>query len=92
MVNENIHDLKERKILDWLDIDTIWKDHQDRMSHFSTPPRYHIYLLAIWQERSRDSQTPVQWRFSLEDPQTGQRHGFASLGALMVVLEKVLAE
>ena len=43
------------------------------------PPNYHSYLLRFWEERGQ--QTPV-WRFSLEDPQTDQRHGFATLEAL----------
>jgi hypothetical protein len=44
------------------------------------PPQYHSYLLRFWEERG---QQPSVWRFSLEDPQTDQRYGFASLEALM---------
>jgi hypothetical protein len=33
----------------------------------------------------------VVWRFRLEDPRTGQRHGFASLEALVAVLEQEMA-
>lgn len=62
------------------------------MSHFGIPPRYQIYLLTIWEERSRDLERSVQWRFSLEDPHTGQRRGFASLEALMAALKNVVAE
>jgi len=31
------------------------------------------------------------WRFSLEDPRTGRRRGFASLEALVVFLQAELA-
>jgi hypothetical protein len=45
------------------------------------PPIYRSYLLRFWEER-RDAPAPPVWRFSLEDPQTAHRHGFASLSAL----------
>jgi hypothetical protein len=44
------------------------------------PPIYRSYLLRFWEERG-DQAAPV-WRFSLEDPQTARRQGFASLAAL----------
>ena len=56
------------------------------MAH-NTPSRYRIYLLTMWEERSRDPEVPVQWRFSLEHPATGQRQGFASLEALVAALQ-----
>jgi hypothetical protein len=48
------------------------------------------YLLRGWVERPepddpRESAGP--WRFSLEDPHTGARFGFASLGELVSALE-----
>ena len=49
------------------------------------PPRYHAYLLRIWQEQV--SETAV-WRFSLEDPSSGQRVGFADLSALVAFLHQ----
>jgi hypothetical protein len=49
------------------------------MPIFDKPPRYRSYVLTFWEERSHDSDTPVIWRFSLQDPRTGQRLGFASL-------------
>jgi hypothetical protein len=55
------------------------------------PPRYRCYLLTLWEERSPDPLEPVAWRFRLEDPRTGQRHGFASLDALVAVLEQETA-
>jgi hypothetical protein len=48
------------------------------------PSRYRSYLLTFWEERSPDPKDPEVWRFSLQDPQTGQRRGFASLEALVV--------
>ena len=45
------------------------------------PPIYRSYLLRFWEERG-ERPAPAVWRFSLEDPQTTQRQGFASLTAL----------
>jgi hypothetical protein len=45
------------------------------------PPVYRSYLLRFWEERGERPAAPV-WRFSLEDPQTTHRQGFASLNAL----------
>ena len=56
------------------------------MSASDTPPEYHAYLLRFWEERGEQG-TSAAWRFSLEDPQTGQRHGFADLASLTAWLE-----
>jgi hypothetical protein len=45
------------------------------------PPVYRSFLLRFWEERGAPPGSPV-WRFSLEDPQTTHRQGFASLSAL----------
>jgi hypothetical protein len=58
------------------------------MSFFNKPPRYHTFLLTLWEERSQDPQAPVVWRFRLEDPRTGQQRGFANLEALVMALEQ----
>ena len=58
------------------------------MSVMEEPPRYRTYLLTLWEERSRDPEAPVVWRFRLEDPRTGERRGFADLEALMEGLER----
>jgi hypothetical protein len=42
---------------------------------------YRSYLLRFWEERGDEPAAPV-WRFSLEDPQTTRRQGFANLAAL----------
>jgi hypothetical protein len=62
------------------------------MSFFSRPPRYHTFLLTLWEERSQDAHAPDVWRFRLEDPRTGQQRGFANLEALMAALEQEMAD
>ena len=58
-----------------------------------TPPRYQIYVLRCWLERSSDSDETVKvWRFSLEDPRTGHRRGFASLETLLISLQTDLID
>ncbi len=51
-------------------------------SFLARPPGYHSYLLRFWEERSERLPLAV-WRFSLEDPLTDQRYGFATLQALV---------
>lgn len=65
---------------------------KDHMDVFGKPPCYRCYLLTCWGEQSQDPLEPVVWRFRLEDPRTGQRRGFASLDALVAVLEREMAE
>jgi len=43
------------------------------------------YLLRLWQTTSG---TKVVWRASLENSQTGERQGFADLGALLNYLRQ----
>jgi hypothetical protein len=57
---------------------------------FNQPSAYHSYLLRFWEERG-ESPAAVVWRFSLEDPLTGRRQGFASLAALTEWLQAELA-
>ncbi len=54
----------------------------DHAPIFERPPRYHSYLLRFWEERGEEMPAPL-WRFSLEDPLTEQRFGFANLEALV---------
>jgi hypothetical protein len=54
------------------------------------PPVYRSYVLTLWQEHSRGASEPAVWRFRLEDPRTGQRRGFADLGALVAALKEVM--
>lgn len=50
-------------------------------------PRYCSYLLRCWEERPANEGQLNVWRYSLEEPGTGRRHGFASLVALVGFLE-----
>ncbi len=50
---------------------------------------YHAYMLRFWPEHQPSGQT--QWRFTLIDPGSGQRHGFASLEALVDYLSLLTA-
>lgn len=47
---------------------------------------YRVYVLRSWQEGRASSRSPGVWRFSLEDPTTRQRRGFADLESLMSFL------
>ena len=47
---------------------------------------YRVYVLRSWREGGSYSDAPAVWRFSLEDPTTRQRRGFADLAALMSFL------
>jgi hypothetical protein len=47
--------------------------------------RYLSYLLRLWQIKSGGE---LVWRASLESPHTGERRGFASLGALFAFLRR----
>jgi hypothetical protein len=58
------------------------------MQIFEKPPHYRSYLITFWEERSQDSDRPTVWRFSLEDPRSGYRRGFADLEALVAALEQ----
>jgi len=55
------------------------------------PPIYRSYLLRFWEERGEQPALRV-WRCSLEDAQTGRRHGFADLAALTTWLSAELEQ
>ena len=55
------------------------------MSHLDGPLVYHSYLLRFWAVRGRDN-LPAVWRFSLTEPHTGDRQGFADLDTLVAFL------
>jgi hypothetical protein len=55
------------------------------------PPFYRIYLLTVWEERDRTNQIPLAWRFSLQDPNSGRKRGFANLTALVTALLEEIA-
>ena len=52
------------------------------------PPGYRTYLLTLWEEQGRDGHARPAWRFSLADPRTGERRGYAHLEELMDALEQ----
>ncbi len=58
------------------------KPDKDSPPLYDRPPRYHSYVLRFWEERSEELRVTI-WRFSLEDPLTNQRYGFADLPALV---------
>ena len=56
-------------------------------------PRYLSYVVRCWQEHSVHAGRETRvWRFSLQNPSTDQRHGFATLEALLVSLQAELAD
>lgn len=50
---------------------------------------YHSYLLRLWPAHDQEQ---ITWRASLENPQTGERLGFASLDRLFTFLRDQTAE
>jgi hypothetical protein len=56
------------------------------------PPRYRAFMLRCWEVRSPDPEGRTTWRFGVEDPHTGQKHGFADLEALIAFLQTELLE
>jgi hypothetical protein len=51
--------------------------------------RYLAYLLRLWQIKDEGK---LVWRASLEDPQTGERQGFASMQALIDFLWRQVSD
>ena len=64
------------------------------MSEYPSKPLcYRSYIVRCWQEWSvHFGVEKVAWRFSLQDPRTNQRHGFATLEALLISLQEELAD
>lgn len=61
------------------------------MLPFNPIPRYQVYILRMWQESENIplACVPGSWRFSLENPATGQRRGFSCLLDMSVYLENL---
>jgi hypothetical protein len=57
----------------------------------STPLHYQIFLFCLWEEPANAPAGCSVWRFSLENPHTGQRIGFQNLAALMHYLQQQTA-
>ena len=67
-----------------------WKLLGAMKSVFDRPPRYRAYLLRFWEERGQQGDLSPVWRFSLEDPYTGERYGFANLEEMVTFLRCLL--
>ena len=52
----------------------------------SDHPHYCAYLLRCWAEHSAHPQQPLIWRFSVEDPHSGDPRRFATFEALIAYL------
>lgn len=48
-----------------------------------TVPRQGVLILRFWETRSDAPDAPATWHFSTQDPQSGERRGFADLKSLM---------
>lgn len=46
--------------------------------------KYHSFMLRLWRGLTAGD---AKWRASLEDPETGERHGFGDLQELFGFLE-----
>ena len=55
------------------------------------PPRYCAWLLRCGPAPDAPGAVGGAWRFSLEDPHTGERHAFTGLDALVAFLRAELA-
>ena len=55
--------------------------------------RYQSYVVCCWQERSVHAGREITvWRFSLQNPRTNQRRGFATIESLLVSLQAELTD
>ncbi|MBP6440967.1 MAG: hypothetical protein KA259_05110 [Caldilineaceae bacterium] len=45
--------------------------------------RYHNFILTLWQDGKPLANAPPAWRYSLEYPPTGERHGFKNTDELL---------
>lgn len=52
------------------------------------PLQHESFILTLWQESEASSSAPPVWRFSLENPHTNQRTGFADIEALADFLQQ----
>jgi hypothetical protein len=52
----------------------------------------NVYVMRLWQEQSSPEGSSTGWRFSIENPSTGQRRGFSALAELAAYLENLIAQ
>lgn len=60
------------------------------MPNHTSSPRYCAYMLRCWHEGGQSTDDTEGWRFTIEDPHTGARRGFASFASLVAFLHKRL--
>lgn len=52
---------------------------------------YRVFLLTCWQDEEIEPD-PKMWRFRLEEPRTGEQHGFTNLEEAMSFVKASLRE
>lgn len=52
---------------------------------------YYTYILRFWEEQESDKGDSA-WRFTIEDPAQGTRHGFSSMDDLVAFLHAQVAQ
>lgn len=65
----------------------IERHDSEQPSEDESQPAYFSYLLRLWREGNGGE---VVWRAYLEDAQTREQHGFASLEELVAFLSRVI--
>ena len=61
------------------------------MKTLGPAPRYRAWVLRCWETADQEADRSPPWRFSLEDPHTRGRLGFAGMDALVAFLQAELA-
>ena len=51
--------------------------------------QYQVYVMRLWRDKTPSEEIPSGWRFSIENPSTGQRRGFSNLEELVAFLENL---
>jgi len=54
--------------------------------------KYQVYVMRLWREKTRSEETSSGWRFSIENPSTGQRRGFSCLEDMVAFLENLTSQ
>jgi hypothetical protein len=52
---------------------------------------YRVFLFTCWQEDTAETNSKT-WRYRLEEPRTGEQHGFTDLEQVMAFLQESLQE
>jgi hypothetical protein len=56
------------------------------------PPRHQSYLLRCQETRGCHTDCASNWRFSLQNSQTGEQRHFADLALLLTFLQEMFGE